>query len=93
MIPRLPRASRWLVEAVRYAECWETTIRGRRRGVQAVIPAGRTGWMKLQTVENQAITGAVILAGTDGFRGGHNLHFLTTTAVASLTIPVVPANR
>jgi hypothetical protein len=56
----------------------------------AVIPAGRSGWMKFQTVEDQAITGAVLLAGADGFRGGHNLHFLTITGTTSLTIPVVP---
>ena len=56
----------------------------------AVVPAGRTGWMKFGAVEDQAITGAVILGGGSDFSGGHNLHILTTTGSASLTIPVVP---
>ncbi len=54
-----------------------------------VIPAGRTGWMKFSTTDDQAITGAVIHEGQ--FGGGHNLHHLTTTGAASLTIPVFPA--
>ncbi|MFM8394401.1 MAG: FG-GAP repeat protein, partial [Acidobacteriota bacterium] len=57
----------------------------------AVIPAGRTGWMKLSQVSDGAISGAMINLSTIGFSQGHNLHVLTTTATASLTIPVYPA--
>jgi hypothetical protein len=56
-----------------------------------VIPAGRSGWMKFWTNDNQAITGAVINETSIGFSSGHNLHYLTTTNTASLTIPVFPA--
>ncbi|MFM8392875.1 MAG: Kelch repeat-containing protein, partial [Acidobacteriota bacterium] len=57
-----------------------------------VIPAGRTGWMKLWSVSDAAMTGALINNATIGFSGGHNLHALTTTSTATLTIPVFPAN-
>ena len=57
-----------------------------------VIPAGRTGWMKLWSVSDAAMTGALINSSTIGFSGGHNLHALTTTSTATLTIPVFPAN-
>ncbi|MFN7829004.1 MAG: hypothetical protein ACK5RR_13660, partial [Acidobacteriota bacterium] len=58
----------------------------------AVIPAGRTGWMKLWSVSDAAMTGALINSSTIGFSGGHNLHALTTTSTATLTIPVFPAS-
>lgn len=57
----------------------------------SVIPAGRTGWLKLYQVAEGAISGAVINHSADGFSGGHNLHALTTTTTASFTIPVFPA--
>jgi hypothetical protein len=57
----------------------------------SVIPAGRTGWMKVQQGSDGAISGAVINLSSDGFSGGHNLHTLSTTSTASLTIPVYPA--
>ena len=57
----------------------------------AVIPAGRTGWMKLSQVNDGAISGAMINLSTTGFSQGHNLHVLSTTATVSLTIPVYPA--
>jgi len=56
----------------------------------AVIPAGRSGWMKFSSVDDQAITGVVIQQAQDNFAGGHNLHHLTTTNSATLTIPVIP---
>lgn len=55
-----------------------------------VIPGGRTGWMKFAAVGDEAITGAVLVTGKDGFGGGHNLHYLTTTNAATMTIPVIP---
>ncbi|MEY4166934.1 MAG: hypothetical protein RIR52_758, partial [Acidobacteriota bacterium] len=58
----------------------------------SVIPAGRSGWMKFWPTNDQAITGVMINHSTDGFSGGHNLHALTTTSAATLTIPVFPAS-
>ena len=56
----------------------------------AVIPAGRTGWMRVAAVADEAITGALLVEAQNGWAGGHNLHHLTTTNTATLTIPVYP---
>ena len=56
----------------------------------SVIPAGRTGWMKFWTVDEQAISGVMINEAASGLSGGHNLQTLTTTGAATLTIPVIP---
>ncbi len=60
-----------------------------------VIPAGRTGWMKLWTTGGGALLGAVInlnpnaATSPGAFNGGHNLHKLTRTdAAVRLTLPV-----
>jgi hypothetical protein len=58
---------------------------------ETMIPAGRTGWMKLWTLEDTAISGAVINKSNGRFNQGHNLHALTTTTTGSFTIPVFPA--
>lgn len=54
-----------------------------------VVPAGRTGWMKLWMQNDGALVGATINSNSLalGYRGGHNLHKLTL-ANTSLTIPV-----
>ena len=60
-----------------------------------VIPAGRTGWMKLYSQDgSKGILGAMIVwnivPGTN-FSGGHNLHHLTlTTGSTAATLPVFP---
>jgi len=66
---------------------------------QQFIPAGRSGWAKFYALgENTALSGAVINynpnAGTaaNAFNGGHNMHKLTLTTSAQLTIPVFPSN-
>ena len=63
----------------------------------SVIPAGRTGWMRLWVVDGTAaITGAAInfntsaAANPNAFNQGHNLHVLTLTRAASFTIPIFP---
>jgi hypothetical protein len=56
-----------------------------------VIPAGRTGWMKFWTAEDEAITGVLLNESLSGLSGGYNLPALTTTKAATLTIPVLPA--
>jgi len=62
--------------------------------VGAVIPPGRTGWMKIWSVadDNAALLGSVInwAANANGFDGGHNLHKLTLSPTATLTVPVFP---
>ncbi len=61
-----------------------------------VVPAGRTGWIRINHRNNQAILGAAInfnpnAAATAGsFTGGHNLHKLTLTPTAVITVPVFP---
>ncbi len=62
----------------------------------SVIPAGRSGWMKIQSQSDIGITGAVINANagstSSSFNGGHNLHTVTVTAAPNLVIPVFPPN-
>ncbi|MBK6798334.1 MAG: hypothetical protein IPG76_16550 [Acidobacteria bacterium] len=61
-----------------------------------VIPAGRTGWMKLYTNGANALVGAMVNSNPntesrpDVFNGGHNLHHLTLSTNGFLTIPVFP---
>ncbi|MGE0131124.1 MAG: DUF11 domain-containing protein [Blastocatellales bacterium] len=63
-----------------------------------VIPAGRSGWMRLWTTSDTALSGAVINFNGNADRSamsynqGHNLHKLSLTSAASLTIPVFPAS-
>jgi len=65
---------------------------------ETFIPAGRTGWFKVFSQSDIAILGAAINlnanAGTaaGAFSSGHNLHKLTLSAAATLTIPVFPPN-
>ena len=62
------------------------------------IPAGRSGWMKLYSTNDQGILGAAINFDTNAeasvraFNHGHNLRKLTTTPSASYTIPIFPPN-
>ncbi|MDX2032752.1 MAG: hypothetical protein SF339_18895 [Blastocatellia bacterium] len=59
-----------------------------------VIPAGRTGWMKFWAVDDRALFGAAINfnpasnASSGAFNQGHNLHRLTLTSTATITVPV-----
>jgi hypothetical protein len=59
-----------------------------------VIPAGRTGWLKLWTTGGGALLGAVInlnpnaATSAGAFNGGHNLHKLTRTDTIRLLLPV-----
>ncbi|MGA1368605.1 MAG: hypothetical protein ACO394_08825 [Blastocatellia bacterium] len=83
----------------RFAELSNTNPRTVPR-FDSVIPAGRTGWMKLYQSSTQpiGILGAVIAYNQQArvnFEGGHNLHTLTVTNhVASglnrVVLPVFP---
>ncbi len=60
---------------------------------QFFVPAGRTGWLKLYSLtQDIALLGATINfnANREAFSSGHNLHTLSLTNSASLTIPVFP---
>lgn len=58
------------------------------------IPAGRSGWLKLFSENDQGLFGAAInfnaASSTGSFNQGHNLHTLTHTAGMAYTIPVFP---
>lgn len=60
-----------------------------------IIPAGRSGWLKLyNTTQDVALIGASFIFNAYSDSGlsnqGHNLHALSLTTSASLTIPVFP---
>ena len=68
-----------------------------------VIPAGRTGWMYLQSPMNNAqgmpdlgLLGATIVSNTKAatdkgaFNGGHHMHFLSAKENPGFAIPVFP---
>jgi hypothetical protein len=71
-------------------------------GYSKVIPAGRTGWMTLQSstnvagVPNLGLLGAMIVSNTKSntdkaaFNGGHSLHFLSTRSNPGFAIPIFP---
>ena len=63
-----------------------------------VPTAGRSGWAKFYSLADIGLLGAQLNfnpnAGTaaNAFNQGHNLHKLTLTTAATLTIPVFPPN-
>jgi uncharacterized protein len=84
---------------------WYFTIQGNSpqlRGIMAsatfpltslrfenVVPAGRTGWMRLATTAETGIIGAVINLNSSGYNNGHNLHALTLTPSTHYLLPIV----
>jgi len=66
--------------------------------IETVIPAGHSGWMKLWMQSDGALLGAAInfnpnaATAPGAFNQGHNLHKLTLTSSAVLTIPIFPPN-
>ena len=54
-----------------------------------LIPAGRSGWMKVSSNEDAGIVGAYLNQNPNGFTQGHVLHTLTTTRAVVITLPVV----
>lgn len=57
-----------------------------------LIPAGRSGWMKLWTNSDEGVSGSMITVHTSNssFNNGHNLHILSLTNSVTYTIPVFP---
>src|SRR5215813_159407 len=62
--------------------------------VEAHIPSGRSGWLKINGTGDIGIVGAVINRGTGdkAFNGGRNLHHLTLSGANTLVIPIFPSN-
>lgn len=64
--------------------------------LEQVIPAGRSGWMKLWSADNAAIIGAIINrndntnSASNAFDGGHTLHVLRLNERVVVTVPVFP---
>jgi hypothetical protein len=65
---------------------------------ETFIPSGRSGWAKFYSLSDIGLLGAEINANASAataagaFNQGHNLHKLTLTTAASLTIPIFPPN-
>lgn len=63
---------------------------------ESFIPSGRTGWLRLYGQTDIALFGASLVtnpnvrATANAFNQGHNLHTLTLTSAASITIPIMP---
>src|SRR5262249_18803244 len=62
--------------------------------VEAHIPSGRSGWLKINGTADIGIVGAVINRGTGdkAFNGGRKLHHLTLSGANPLVIPIFPSN-
>src|SRR5262249_39375413 len=66
------------------------------RRIEQIIPAGRSGWMRIFSQSDIGILGAMINANANtsaqagAFSGGHNLHKLTLSAAASYSLPIFP---
>ncbi len=64
--------------------------------LEQMIPAGRSGWMRLWSADNVAIMGAIInrndnvASSPNAFKGGHNLHVLRLNERVIVTVPVFP---
>jgi len=62
----------------------------------ALIPSGRSGWMKLWPTSEIAVVGAMFnlnpnaASGAPAYNGAHGLHALTLQPRASFTIPIFP---
>lgn len=66
---------------------------------ETFIPSGRSGWVRLYSLQaDTAIFGAMINLNynsreqASAYNQGHNLHTLTLTNAASITIPIIPPN-
>ncbi len=64
--------------------------------LEQIIGNGRSGWMKFWATSDAALLGSAINfnpnanSSSGAFNHGHNLHKLTLTTTASISIPVVP---
>jgi hypothetical protein len=61
-------------------------VTGGSGGINSVVPAGRTGWIRFSTT-SRPILGAMLSRGPV-FTGGHNLHILGVMNNYSITVPI-----
>ena len=66
-----------------------TTVRTSPR-FESLVPSGRTGWMRISSVNDEGILGAMINYNAGGFNQGHVLHALTTTRSVVIRVPMIP---
>jgi hypothetical protein len=59
---------------------------------EAMVPGGRTGWLKITTGNDEGMLGVMLNQNANGFSQGHVLHALSLSRAAVLTIPVAPPN-
>jgi hypothetical protein len=66
--------------------------------ISSLVPAGRSGWIKIHSPSNRPLLGAVINYNysssmlPSAFNQGRNLHKLTLLPSSSFTIPIFPSN-
>ncbi len=66
--------------------------------IDSIIPAGRSGWMKVWTQGGGAMVGAAITRNSNtvsqpgAFDGGHDLHVLRYAESARISIPIFPGH-
>ena len=76
---------------------WNFSFFSRDPRITQIVPAGRTGWLKIYNfTQDVALLGTFINFTAQreigSFSSGHNLHALSLTTSATLTIPVFPPN-
>jgi len=59
---------------------------------EAMVPGGRTGWMKITTGNDEGMLGVMLNQNANGFSQGHVLHALSLSRSTVITIPVAPPN-
>ncbi len=78
-----------------FAVLSDQTLRATPR-FSEVVPASRSGWLKLWAANETALLGATInfhpqtRSVSNAFSHGHNLHHLSFATIAVLTLPVMP---
>ena len=58
--------------------------------LSSIVPAGRSGWMRLKCIDGGAFIGAVTGSSAGGSAEGRNLHVLSLSPDARWTVPVFP---
>lgn len=68
-----------------YLQAPLTSLRVTGGSINAIVPAGATGWLKLNAI-SRPLLGAILTRGPV-FNGGHNLHPITYLATYAITVP------
>lgn len=68
-----------------YLQAPLSSLRVTGGSINAIVPAGATGWLKLNAI-SRPLLGAILTRGPV-FNGGHNLHPITYLATYAITVP------